>query len=90
MRGVNRADPCSSFTNDLCVHYPRVFGGNCSSATVSMAAWSGKTVNAAVVYALVSPCKLLVAVMSGDFALSFRHVCVGFMKMTSGVEISPL
>lgn len=90
MQGVNRADPCSSFMNDLCAQYPWVFGENYSSATVSVGDWSGKTVNAAVVYALFSPRKLLTAAMSADFVLSFRHVCIAFMKMTSGVEISPL
>lgn len=91
MQGVNRADPCSFFTNDLCAQYPWVFGGiTLLQWPVGMADWSGKTVSAAVVYALSSPRKLLVAAMSGDFVLSFRHVCIGFIKMTSGVEISPL
>lgn len=57
---------------------------------MSMADWSAKTVDIAVVYVLSSLHKLLVAVMSGDLVLSFRRVCVGFIKMTSGVEFSPL
>lgn len=90
MQGVNRADPCSSFMNDLCAQCPWVFGRITLLAAVSVANWSGQTLNAAVVYALPSPHKPLVAAMSGDFVLSFSHVCTGFIKMTSGVEISPL
>lgn len=57
---------------------------------MSVANWSGQIVNAAVVCALPSPHKALVAAVSGDFVLSFNHVSTGFIKMTSGVEISPL
>lgn len=57
---------------------------------MSMADRSGETVSVAVFYALSSPYKLSGAVMSGDFVLSFRHVCIGFIKMTSGVKISLL
>lgn len=90
MQGVNRADPCSSFMNDLCAQYPWIFGRITLLAAVSVADWSGQTVNAAVVCTLPSPHKPSVAAMSGDFVLSFSHVCTGFIKMTSGVEISPL
>lgn len=55
-----------------------------------MANRSGQTVNAAVVCALPSPHKPLVAAVSGGSVLSFSHVSTGFIKMTSGVEISPL
>lgn len=87
---MNRADPCSSFINDSCAQYPWVFGRITLLATVSVANWSGQIVNAAVVCALPSPHRPLVAAVSGDFVLSFNHVSTGFIKMTSGVEISPL
>lgn len=90
MQSVNRADPCSSFMNDLCAQYPWVLGRITLLAAVSVADWSGQTVNAAVVCTLPSPHKPSVAAMSADFVLSFSHVCTGFIEMTSGVEISPL
>lgn len=90
MQGVNRADPCSFFVNDLCAQYSWVFGRIIVPAAVSVASWSGHTVNAAVVCALPSPHKPSVAAMSGDFVLSLSHVCSGFIKMTGDVEISPL
>lgn len=90
MQDVNRADPCSSFLNDLCAQYPWVFGRITLLAAMSMASWSGQTVNAAVVCALPRPHKPSVAAVSGDSVLSFSHVSTGFIKMTSGVEISPL
>lgn len=90
MQGVKRSNPCSSFMNELCAQYPWVFGKMTLLATLSLANWSGQTVHAAVVCALPSPHKPLVAAMSDDFVLSFSHVSTGFIKMTSGVEISPL
>lgn len=76
--------------NDLCAQYPWVFGRITLFATVSVASWSGQTVNAAVVCALPSPHKPLVAALSGNSVLSFSRVRTGFIKMTSGFEISPL
>lgn len=86
---MNRADPCSSFMSDLYPVSPSVWAYY-SPTTMSMADWSGKIVNAAVVYALSSPHKLSVVVMSSAFDLSFRPVCVGFIQMTGGAEISLL